>query len=91
MFINNFDPVAFNLFSLEFRWYSLAYIFGILAGWVLAKRNFIKEDSLKEDINKIYSERKKIYDQSNFRVKCDTLDLYQIVNKIVKIYENTTN
>ncbi len=43
MFINNFDPVAFSLFSLEFRWYSLSYIFGILAGWVLAKRIFIKE------------------------------------------------
>jgi len=48
MFINNFDPVAFSLFSLEFRWYSLAYIFGILIGWVLAKKIFIKHDSLKE-------------------------------------------
>ncbi len=48
MFINNFDPVAFSLFSLEFRWYSLSYIFGILAGWVLAKGIFIKDDSLKE-------------------------------------------
>ena len=48
MFINNFDPVAFSLFSLEFRWYSLSYIFGILAGWVLAKRIFIKDNSLKE-------------------------------------------
>ncbi len=48
MFINNFDPVAFSLFSLEFRWYSLSYIFGILAGWVLAKKIFIKDDSLKE-------------------------------------------
>ena len=48
MFINNFDPVAFSLFSLEFRWYSLSYIFGILAGWVLAKKVFIKDESLKE-------------------------------------------
>ena len=48
MFINNFDPVAFSLFSLEFRWYSLSYIFGILAGWFLAKRIFINDDSLKE-------------------------------------------
>ena len=48
MFINNFDPVAFSLFSLEFRWYSLAYIFGILTGWVLAKKIFIKHDILKE-------------------------------------------
>ena len=48
MFINNFDPVAFSLFSFEFRWYSLAYIFGILAGWFLAKRFFIEDDSFKE-------------------------------------------
>ena len=48
MFINNFDPVAFSLFSLEFRWYSLSYIFGILAGWFLAKRIFIKDPLLKE-------------------------------------------
>ena len=42
MFINNFDPVAINFFSLEIRWYSLSYIFGILAGWVLAKSFFIQ-------------------------------------------------
>ena len=33
MFTNNFDPVAFQIFSLEIRWYSLAYIFGIIIGW----------------------------------------------------------
>ena len=47
MFINNFDPVAMNFFSLEIRWYSLAYIFGILAGWVLAKRFFINNQEIK--------------------------------------------
>ena len=47
MFINNFDPVAINFFSLEIRWYSLAYIFGILAGWVLAKRFFISNQGIK--------------------------------------------
>ena len=30
MFINNFDPVAFEILSLEIRWYSLSYIFGII-------------------------------------------------------------
>jgi phosphatidylglycerol:prolipoprotein diacylglycerol transferase len=38
MFINNFDPVAFQLFSLEIRWYSLAYIIGILLGWLHCKK-----------------------------------------------------
>ncbi len=41
MFINNFDPVAIEIFSLEIRWYSLAYIIGILLGWYLAKKIFI--------------------------------------------------
>tara|TARA_B100000900_G_scaffold404327_1_gene412578 strand:+ start:278 stop:1054 length:777 start_codon:yes stop_codon:yes gene_type:complete len=48
MFINNFDPVAFSIFSLEFRWYSMAYIFGILAGWVVAKKFYIKDYNLKD-------------------------------------------
>ena len=48
MFINNFDPVAFSIFSLEFRWYSLAYVFGILIGWILAKKIFIRSYELRE-------------------------------------------
>ena len=42
MFINNFDPVAFQIMSFEIRWYSLAYILGIIIGWVLCKKIFIK-------------------------------------------------
>ena len=48
MFINNFDPVAIHIFSIEIRWYSLAYIFGILLGWILAKKIFISDNKLKE-------------------------------------------
>ena len=42
MFINNFDPVAIEILSFEVRWYSLAYIVGILLGWYFAKRIFLK-------------------------------------------------
>lgn len=38
MFIHNFDPVLIDLYIIEVRWYSLAYIFGILAGWIYAKK-----------------------------------------------------
>ncbi len=48
MFINNFDPVAIQILSIEIRWYSLAYIFGILIGWFLGKRIFITDLNLKE-------------------------------------------
>jgi len=37
MFIHNFNPVIFNFGVIEIRWYSLAYILGILIGWWLAK------------------------------------------------------
>ena len=48
MFINNFDPVAFQIFSLEIRWYSLSYIIGILIGWFLSKRIFISNNELRD-------------------------------------------
>ena len=42
MFINNFDPVAFEILSFEIRWYSLAYIIGIIMGWAYCKNRLIK-------------------------------------------------
>ena len=47
MFINNFDPVAFNILSLEIRWYSLSYIFGIIFGWIYCKHKLIKIEKYK--------------------------------------------
>ena len=46
MFTNNFDPVAFQIFSLEIRWYSLAYIIGISLGWLYCKKKIIKNYQL---------------------------------------------
>ena len=48
MFINDFDPVAFNIFSLEIRWYSLSYIFGIIFGWLYCKKKLIKDFSIQK-------------------------------------------
>ena len=55
MFTNNFDPVAIQIFSLEIRWYSLAYIFGILFGWVLIKRFLILDNEIKEKFDDFLS------------------------------------
>ena len=44
MFINNFDPVAIEILSLEIHWYSLAYIVGIVLGWFLAKKYFVNKN-----------------------------------------------
>ena len=47
MFINNFDPVAIQILSLELRWYSLSYIVGILLCWFFAKKIFINNESIR--------------------------------------------
>tara|TARA_B100000073_G_scaffold258115_1_gene218005 strand:+ start:740 stop:1507 length:768 start_codon:yes stop_codon:yes gene_type:complete len=48
MFINDFDPVAFNILSLEIRWYSLSYIFGIIFGWLYCKKKLIISTSFQK-------------------------------------------
>ena len=48
MFINNFDPVAFQIMSFEIRWYSLAYITGIIIGWMVCKKIFIQKSDINE-------------------------------------------
>ena len=49
MFINNFDPVAFQVFSVDIRWYSLSYIFGLIFGWIYCQKVLIK-DNLKKKL-----------------------------------------
>jgi len=43
MYTHNLDPVLFNYGFLAIRWYSLAYIFGILVGWWLGKKIILKK------------------------------------------------
>ena len=51
MFINNFDPVAFQVFSLEIRWYSLAYIVGLIIGWIYCSKFLIKDQAKKNQFD----------------------------------------
>ena len=51
MFINNFDPIAFQVFSLEIRWYSLAYIVGLLLGWIYCKKFLIIDKDKKNQFD----------------------------------------
>ena len=37
MFTHNLNPILFEIGFIEIRWYSLAYIFGILIGWYYGK------------------------------------------------------
>tara|TARA_B100002052_G_scaffold80021_1_gene73036 strand:+ start:2712 stop:3485 length:774 start_codon:yes stop_codon:yes gene_type:complete len=55
MFINNFDPVAFEIFSFELRWYSLSYIFGIVLAWIYVKKFIIKDSKYFEYFDNLIS------------------------------------
>ena len=40
MYTHNLDPVLCDFGLMAIRWYSLAYIFGIIIGWILGKKIF---------------------------------------------------
>ena len=44
MYTHNLDPILVDFGFVVIRWYSLAYIFGILIGWYLAKQYFVSEN-----------------------------------------------
>ena len=48
MFIHNLDPVLIDFGFIAIRWYSLAYIFGIILGWWYGKK-IIAEKFLTRD------------------------------------------
>ena len=51
MFINNFDPIAFQVFSIEIRWYSLAYVVGLIIGWIYCNKFLIKDQNKKKQFD----------------------------------------
>ena len=58
MYTHNLDPILFEFGFISIRWYSLAYIFGILIGWWLGKKILIKKtnsttSSLKEEFDNL--------------------------------------
>ena len=53
------------------------------------KRPLLLKKNLSETVNKIYFERKKIYNEADYRIKCDSLKSEEIVGKILKLYETS--
>ena len=45
MFTHNFDPIIFNLGIISIRWYSLAYVLGIIIGWWYGKKLILNKSS----------------------------------------------
>ena len=54
-------------------------------------RPLLLKKNLVETINKIYLERKRTYNESSFRVRCNFLKPEEIVDKIILFYEKSRN
>ena len=55
------------------------------------KRPLLNKKNLNETIQKIYIERKKTYNEADFRIKCNFQKPEVIVEKIFRIYEKKRN
>ena len=55
------------------------------------KRPLLDKDDLEGSINRIYSERKKIYSESDYRIKIKSTKANEVIDKIIKLYENRPN
>ena len=55
------------------------------------QRPLLFKKNIDETVKKIYFDRKKIYNEADYRIKCNSLKLEQIVNKILGIYEKSGN
>ena len=55
------------------------------------KRPLLYKKNISDTVKKIYLERKKIYNEADYRIKCNFLKSNEIVNKILKIYEKSGN
>ena len=57
----------------------------------LKKRPLLYQENLSEIINKIDLARKKFYNQSNYIIKCNSMNINEIILKILSLYENSRN
>ena len=55
------------------------------------QRPLLFEKNINETIKKIYFERKKIYNEADYKIKCDLLKSEEIVTKILDFYGNPKN
>ena len=56
-----------------------------------SQRPLLFGKNLSESIKKIYFDRKKIYNEADHRIRCNSMNIEEIVNKILKIYEKSGN
>ena len=55
------------------------------------QRPLLFNKNLDETVKKIYFDRKKIYSEADFKIRCNSLKSDQIVKKILNLYEKSGN
>ena len=53
------------------------------------QRPLLYKKNITETIKKIYFDRKKIYNEADYRIKCNSLKSFEITNKILDLYERS--
>ena len=53
------------------------------------QRPLLYKKNINETVKKIYFERKKIYNEADFRIKCESLRPKEITDKILDLYEKS--
>ena len=56
-----------------------------------SQRPLLFKKNIDETVKKIYFDRKKIYNEADFRIRCNSLKSREIVNKILELYEKPGN
>jgi|TARA_B110001452_G_scaffold185249_1_gene155818 shikimate kinase len=55
------------------------------------KRPLLYKKNINDTIKKLFLERKKTYNEADFRIKCSLLRSSEIIDKILRLYENSRN
>ncbi len=75
MIVHNFDPIFIDLGVFQIRWYSIAYIVGIILGWIYAikiiKKKICDQQMLQKEIQISHCFADRIF-------KCDWRIIYKM-------------
>ena len=89
-FLNKSIRRSVKKFSVSF-WLDVSIVLLINRLERTKRRPLLYKKNLKDAVKKIYLERKKTYNEAEFRIRCNDLKSSEIVNKVLKLYEKTRN
>ena len=89
-FLNNSIRISSKKLSISF-WLDVPFDTLIKRLKKNSNRPLLFKKNINETTKKIYNERKKFYNEADFRIKCNSLSPREIVDKILNFYEKSGN